>query len=684
MTGSGMETNLMREQPQATAHRQHRYALLRAISELIVEPPSEQGRNAVLGHCCDLLLGINDYPLIWVGRRESGDTAVVPLHVSVSRGHDREECLEQVRRAIAISGKDEPATRALHKGIPVALPAILSVETPKALQEMARLIGSRSCISWPLIYNYHEYGVLTIHSERTNNFQGAEKDFIADCVAEISRLLFAHETSQRLKQERDFNRDIVDTLEALVVIISPCGEIVSFNTTAQQVTGYSEDQVRKKYWVDVLITAEERAASQQIFSKLLRTGTSHLDFQAVLQTRSGGRRTINWHSSIRRNIEQGEVGLVLYGVDITDKITAGQALDQAKAKWEHIFSALQDPVLVVNQRGVILDVNPATLTAARKKRQEVLGSNVCDLFSGQSAANSTGVVRAILESGKSRILETELTGLHGNYLLTISPLLLNGDGSPAALILARDLTEEKLMKAEAMRASQLAVVGELAAGVAHEINNPVNGIINYAQLLMDLDGSGERGKYLQSIIREGKRIAGFTKNLLDFSRKQEEVLEPVKAADLVQHCIELVQHQYTKDGILLTCSLSDKLPEIYCNPQHIQQVLLNVLSNARYALNQRFPDADRNKRLEIETTLKTYGNKEYARISVVDHGIGIPPEIMDKIMDPFFSTKPSGEGTGLGLSISQSLVHENNGYFKVSSTWGRQTTIAIDLPLARP
>lgn len=661
-----------------------RYALLRAISELTVESPAGQGRESVIESCCNILFQDSDYRLVWVGKRETGSTATAPLPVAISTDDSREACLHLVQQSLERGGEDDPATHALITGKPVIVPDIRTAKKAIPLQELARTIGSRSCISWPLIYNYHEYGVLTIHSVRENGFRGPDKDFVANSVSEIARSLFIHETSQRLKQERDFNRDIVDTFEALLVTISPCGEILSFNSIAQQVTGYSEDQVRKKYWVDVLITTEERTASQQMFSRLLGEGANHLHFQAVLQTRSGGKRTINWHSSIRRNIEQGEVGLVLFGVDITEKLIADQALGQVKAKWEHIFSVLQDPVLVVNQKGIILDINSATLTAARKRREEVIGRYVCDIFSGQPSPAATGPIRTILESGKSRILEAELKGLHGNYLLTISPLLQKEGASPAALIIARDLTEEKLMKAEAMRASQLAVVGELAAGVAHEINNPINGIINYAQILIDLEDSGVDNRYLQSIIKEAKRIAGFTKNLLDFSRKQEDVLEPVNAANLIQHCTELIHYQYTKDGITLSCNFADRMPDVYCNPQHIQQVLLNVFSNARYALNQRFPTADKGKILELTTTGQVHGQKDYLRIAVIDHGIGIPPEILDKIMDPFFSTKPSGEGTGLGLSISQSLVHENSGYFTVDSIWGKQTTITIDLPLAEP
>jgi signal transduction histidine kinase len=238
------------------------------------------------------------------------------------------------------------------------------------------------------------------------------------------------------------------------------------------------------------------------------------------------------------------------------------------------------------------------------------------------------------------------------------------------------------MKAVAFRAAQLASVGELAAGVAHEINNPINGIINYAQILIDSNQIEHNAHFLHAIIKEGRRIAGITKNLLDFSRKREESPEPVSVPTLFRHCIELIQHQYLIDGITLSEEYADDLPPAFCNPQQIQQVFLNVFSNARYALNERYPTAHPDKLIAIAAFRKSGYNQPLVRITITDYGTGIEHDLMDRLMDPFFSTKTKGEGTGLGLSISHSLVQENKGHFRIQSQWGKWTTVTIDLPAA--
>lgn len=407
-----------------------------------------------------------------------------------------------------------------------------------------------------------------------------------------------------------------------------------------------------------------------------------MNFPAELQTRQGERRIIKWHASIRPDIEQGRVGLVLFGIDITQKMAVFQALDQVRANWENIFTSLKDPALIVSAHGVILDVNPATVAAARRPREEIIGRGVCEVLHGGRSSGAVCPLEVLLAEKKSRIFETELRGLRGNYLLTVSPLHKYEDKSGAALLLARDLTEEQLMKAEAFRAAQLASVGELAAGVAHEINNPINGIINYAQILIDSAPKQTDVTYLCCIIKEGKRIAGITRNLLEFSRKGEEKPELVSIPALFSHCIELIRHQYTIDGIVLSQNLTEALPLAYCNPQQIQQVVLNVFSNARYALNERYPSTHANKMIAIEAWHKLRNKRNFVRITITDYGTGIEQHLMDRLMDPFYSTKSKGEGTGLGLSISHSLIQENKGFFSIQSEWNKYTTITIDLPVA--
>jgi PAS domain S-box-containing protein len=669
----------MKQEAKRIALFVQRYKLLREIGELQIEPAADEAD--FLARCCAVLLQDPEYCLIWAGRQDR-DAPVTPIATAAQGDLPQQQSRQLIEQLVTEMAETNTAARALATGQPVIVDDIhADAPHPTPLARIAAVTGCRSCGSWPLVHDRQKFGVLTIHSLAVNGFAGFELDFIANVIATISRALYLWHTSQNLRIEQDFNCEIVETVQALLVSLSHCGEILSFNPTAQEVTGYSEAEVKGKFWVDVLISPEKRAASQNRLSFQLKGGQSEMNFEAELQTRSGDKRIIDWHGSIRPDIEQGRVGVVLFGIDITGKMATDRALNHALEKWENIFSSMQDPALIVSAKGIILDVNPATASAARRTREEIIGKGVCEILHGGRSPGALCPLEMLLSEKKSRIFESELRGLRGNYLLTVSPLRQYEGKSGAALLLARDLTEEQLMKAEAFRAAQLAAVGELAAGVAHEINNPINGIINYAQILIDSAQADANTNYLQCIIKEGQRIAGITKNLLDFSRKREQTPEPVNVPLLIKHCIELIQHPYTIDGITLVEDYAEDLPLAFCNPQQIQQVFLNVFSNARYALNERYPAADADKRIVIKAFRKTHDNRDSVSITITDYGTGIEHDIMDRLMDPFFSTKAKGEGTGLGLSISHGLIRENKGSFRIKSEWGKFTTIVIDLPV---
>jgi signal transduction histidine kinase len=249
------------------------------------------------------------------------------------------------------------------------------------------------------------------------------------------------------------------------------------------------------------------------------------------------------------------------------------------------------------------------------------------------------------------------------------------------LILLRDITEEKAHQAETIRACQLASIGELAAGVAHEINNPINGIINYAQILWD---QGDRNKedqdILARIIGEGRRIGEIVRDLLFFARQQDDKEQIVSLAAVIQDVLTLIKHQLLKDGIILTVQVSEELPNVQANYGQLQQVCLNLLSNARCALNQRYPGVDAEKKLQIKGEVIRLDGRDFVRLTFRDQGIGIPPEVVASIFDPFFSTKKPGEGTGLGLSISHGLIKKFNGFLNVESEPNRYTAMTVDLP----
>lgn len=677
-----MVSNLSIRQVKQLQQYERRNKLLSAISQLNAADTTQDDPHYLLKECCRIILDKEEYCLVWAGTKDADGAAITPLVALTSKNLPDKDCMTLVEQIITDMSDNNPAACALTTGNQVILQDITIGHSSPALYEMAALTGVRSCSSWPLQHKGYEFGVISIHSDRVNAFTESEIEFLELVIADISLAMYSQEMRRRLEIERDFNREIVETVQAMMISVSPCGKILSFNTKAEKITEYTAKEVYQKFWVDVLITPENRPESQKLFSEIIGGSSHDMNFQASLLTKSNQSKTIKWHASIRPDLETSKVGLVLFGIDITEQLKADLALNRALSKWENLFAAIQDPALIVSSENIILDANPATFAAARKKREEVINKKVCDIVHGGRAAGAICPLEAQISTRKSFISEAELRGLHGNYLITLSPLAPTQGHREATLLIARDLSEQEMMKAEAMRAAQLASVGELAAGVAHEINNPINGIINYAQINLDDPADPDNPDNLRRIIKEGKRIADIVSNLLDFARRHEDSRSPTVLQKIVTDCIDLVHHQLKKDGIFLEWDIPNNLPQIMCNAQQIQQVLLNIMSNARYALNKRYPEPNPNKQITLHSEQIILNKKPFIRLTITDQGIGIEHDIMDRLFDPFFSTKPSGEGTGLGLSISHGLIQENNGYLRVSSELGRSTSLVIDLPVA--
>ncbi|MCF8056428.1 MAG: PAS domain S-box protein [Desulfocapsa sp.] len=660
-----------------------RNALLLAINELAATNSDEIiDKDKLLEKCCKIIMEKQEYCLVWAGTRDEDGTAITPLVALTSANIPDKDCMNLVEQVVTDMDDENPAAIALRTGKHVICQDARESFEFKALQKISLKTGFRSCSAWPLGYKGKEFGVLSIHSEKVNCFTQDEISFLKTVAADISLALYSQEITRQMQVERDFNREIVDTMQALLISISPCGNILSFNQTAEKVTGFKEKEVVGHYWVDVLMSPDHRKTNQKLLSNVFKGEKEQMNFECYLLTKDKQHKFIDWHASFRQNLEQGKVGLVLFGIDITGQIRAGEDLNRAIAQWENIFTAIQDPALIVSNDFVILDANPATFTAARKTESEVIGHNICDILHLGRLEGTTCPLEELIQTRQSRILETELRGLHGSYLLTVSPLNMQDNSQEAALLVARDLTEEELMKAEAIRAAQLASIGELAAGVAHEINNPINGIINYAQIILDDPDDSDTPDLLARIKKEGKRVASIVSNLLDFSRRREESPEEVSFQKIINNCIELVNHQFKKDMIILDLQPPENLPLIYCNAQQIQQVLLNLLSNARYALNKKYPGRDSAKKIIFSFKKIRLKNNDYIQLTMTDQGTGIEHDLTDRLFDPFFSTKPKGEGTGLGLSISHGLVQDNNGFLKVKSELGISTSLIIELPVS--
>lgn len=182
------------------------------------------------------------------------------------------------------------------------------------------------------------------------------------------------------------------------------------------------------------------------------------------------------------------------------------------------------------------------------------------------------------------------------------------------------------------------------------------------------------------IVKEGERIAGIVQSLLSYTRQGEKERKPRHVDELLSDSLTLTRSQIRKDRIELLIKVPENLPRVVVNAQEIQQVFLNLLNNARYALNLKYPGIHEAKSMEIIGEQVGVGGVPFVRIAFLDRGTGIPARLLDRVTTPFFSTKPEGKGTGLGLAISQRIIHEHGGRMAIDSVEGEYTRVTIALP----
>lgn len=242
--------------------------------------------------------------------------------------------------------------------------------------------------------------------------------------------------------------------------------------------------------------------------------------------------------------------------------------------------------------------------------------------------------------------------------------------------------QKVLLAAPLLQKQKLDSVGTLAAGVAHEINNPVHSILNYAQLLKrGLAAEAAERSFAVEIEREAHSIAEVVRHLLLLGRADETQAIAVDVRMLVRDIFVLLRAPLRDDGIKLDMVVDGEVRDIACRVQQLQLVLLNLITNAREALARRSPERTDEKAITLRA-LPLPGNADWLRFEVIDSGDGFDADIATRVFDPFFTTKPFGEGTGLGLSICHGIVGAHGGTMTCESQPGRRTCFVVDLPCA--
>jgi PAS domain S-box-containing protein len=404
------------------------------------------------------------------------------------------------------------------------------------------------------------------------------------------------------------------------------------------------------------------------------------------------------HSGTRRDIQQRvehfaiSVAVDLVVVTLLLRLVRHQqrALTESEERYRALFEHASDGIGVASATDLSLtEVNNrfceilgcAPQAAARRDAREIIRTYA----GGRRTDDLTRLLEAGEEGEAELVVESE-DGARRPVALSFSTLATEKEH--LIIFIVRDLSarrrleaEREQMRQQLFQTAKLASLGELSAGVAHEINNPLNGVINFAQLLKD-EGAGrndfERGM-LDGIIEEGGRIAGIVRGLLTFARSDEQPVGRVSFAEAVTSSLALFGRQFEKDGIRVETDVPADLPPLRADRARLRQVVLNMVSNAHHALKSQGAGAA-GKLFRISARRAERGGHEFVRAEFYDNGVGIRREDLERVFDPFFTTRRDSGGTGLGLSISFGIIREYGGTIRAESEPGEFARFIIVLP----
>jgi len=379
-------------------------------------------------------------------------------------------------------------------------------------------------------------------------------------------------------------------------------------------------------------------------------------------------RTINY--AIERQRLQSEL----------EKFT--EELKNSEVRLRNIIEKSADGIIIVDRNGVVRFVNPAGESLFGWKAEEIMG----DLFGFPVVADEAAEISIIRKNKETAVAEMRVAE-------TV------WDNERCYLASLRDITERKLAEEERkklynkleesytkleqqtyllVQTEKMSTVGTMVAGVAHELNNPMMGILHFAQYcLKHTTEDDRRYTVLQDLERETKRCIEIVQNLLSFSRLEregEEAYQKESCVVIFDRVFRLLSYRIEKKNVLVKKNYAEKIPKIWIKTNSIQQVFFNIMNNALDAFEE-------NGKKEIHIDI--HREDEFVRVIIADNGEGISPENLKKIFDPFYTTKPVGEGTGLGLSICLNIIKAHGGKITCESKLGKGTKFKVLFPIER-
>ncbi len=370
------------------------------------------------------------------------------------------------------------------------------------------------------------------------------------------------------------------------------------------------------------------------------------------------------------------IGTVATLRDITDPKRAQDTLARSEARYRHLVESASDAIVTLDANGRFTTVNHAAENISGYRREELVGQWFAPMLPDDDLPKALGHFQQAL-SGETGLFETQFYRKDGE-VRTISVTYSTPQKDEEVLCLIRDVTDQKMLQEQLIQSEKMSAIGQLVSGVAHELNNPLAGISAFAQLLLaEKRFPPEQRTAAETIYSEARRASRIVQNLLTFARQHKAEKVPTGLNQVLDDTLELRGYELRVRGIDVRREYDESLPDTMADAHQLQQVFLNLITNAEQAMEQR--DGHHHR-----LTVRTRRTGDTMRIEVEDSGDGIPANLIERIFNPFFTTKPTGSGTGLGLSISLGIVREHEGRIWAENVPQGGARFVVELPVIQP
>jgi two-component system NtrC family sensor kinase len=490
--------------------------------------------------------------------------------------------------------------------------------------------------------------------------------------------------TKELRQSEKRYRELFENIDQGISISTREGKFIDCNPAVLKILGY--DSKEEFLMLDISKDLYVNPQDRKEFQRLIEKDGYVKNYEVTFKKKNGDTIPILLTTQAIKNEKGDVIGYQGLNIDISERIRMEQELREKHGFLTNLLESSADCIIVSDMRGRVIFYNKAAERLTGYSTDEVIGKFHVTKF------YSMDMAREIMK--KLRSDEYGDRGKLENYMLTIfgknneeipvslsASIVYEGEKELASLGIFTDLREKITMEKELqdtqvrlLQSEKMASLGSLAAGVAHEINNPLGGILIYASLLMeDFEASGDpRVQDLKKIVDEASRCKEIVKSLLEFGRQTESRFEPIDVNKAILDDLFFLEKQVLFHDITIIKHLDQSLPSVEGDPNQIKQVFMNMMVNAAEAMSEG------GGALTITTGITSDESSIF--ISFHDEGTGIPSEIQSKIFDPFFTTKGVGKGTGLGLSTSYGIIQSHHGNIDVESQPGKGTSFTIYLP----